>query len=65
MSGAMLIATSIFFLGNNHVLPEILRQDYFLLTPIFTVVAFMLFATLQLCNFATLRFSRIKLHLKK
>tara|TARA_R110001592_G_scaffold359870_1_gene667305 strand:+ start:434 stop:1102 length:669 start_codon:yes stop_codon:yes gene_type:complete len=42
MCSTMLIATTIFFLGNNHVLPEFLRGTPILLIPILTVAAFTL-----------------------
>lgn len=42
MCSTMLIATTIFFLGNNHVLPELLRSTPILLIPILTVAVFML-----------------------
>lgn len=43
MCSSMLIAVTIFFLGNNHVLPEALRQPVFLLTPIVAVILLMVF----------------------
>jgi uncharacterized membrane protein len=43
MSSAMLIAVSIFFLGNNSVLPDVLRNVYFLFSPIVFVILYMLF----------------------
>lgn len=43
MCSSMLIAVTIFFLGNNHVLPEALRVPAFLLTPIFVVILLMVF----------------------
>ncbi len=43
MLSAMIIAVTIFFLGNNWVLPDILRMEVFLITPIVVVVASMVF----------------------
>ena len=43
MCFSMFIASAIFFLGNNHVLPEMLRHPYILNTPIIAVLAAMLF----------------------
>lgn len=43
MCSSMLIAVTIFFLGNNHVLPEALRKPVFLLTPIVAVILLMVF----------------------
>lgn len=42
MCSAMLIATTVFFLGNNHVLPESMRTVPILVTPIILVCMFML-----------------------
>lgn len=41
MGSTMLITTTIFFLGNNHVLPEFLRSTPMLIIPILTVAGFM------------------------
>lgn len=43
MCASMLIATSVFFLGNNHVLPAPWRTAPLLLSPIITVALAMLF----------------------
>ena len=40
---SLFIAVTIFFLGNNHVLPEILRTPLFLISPIVAVLALMVF----------------------
>jgi len=38
---ALFIATTIFFGGNSHILPEVLRTELILMTPIVTVLMFM------------------------
>lgn len=43
MNFSLLIATTIFFTGNSHILPEALRTDLLLGLPIYTVIAFMVF----------------------
>lgn len=43
MCSSMLIAVIIFFLGNNHVLPEALHKPVLLLTPIVAVILLMVF----------------------
>lgn len=43
VGSSMLIATIVFFLGNNHVLPESFRTVPILLTPIITVLVVTLF----------------------
>lgn len=47
MSFSMLIATTIFFQGNSHVLPEILRNEIVLTSPIVLVIGFMVFWLLR------------------
>jgi len=41
MHFALLIATTIFFGGNSHILPKALRTELILITPIVTVLIFM------------------------
>lgn len=43
VGSSMLLATTVFFLGNNHVLPESMRTVTVLLTPIFSVIVITLF----------------------
>lgn len=43
MSSSMLIAVTIFFLGNNEVLPKFLRNPYLLIVPIILVLVSMVF----------------------
>jgi uncharacterized membrane protein len=43
MGFSFFLATGIFFFGNNHVLPEVLRSPWFLALPVLAVVVWTLF----------------------
>lgn len=53
MGFSFFLATGIFFLGNNHVLPEILRVTAILVTPILAVVIWTLYYAVK-TRFSTL-----------
>lgn len=48
MGGALLIPIVIFFFGNNHVLPNVLRNAFFLMLPVVLVVLITLFYQIKL-----------------
>jgi uncharacterized membrane protein len=52
---ALFIATTIFFGGNSHILPEALRTDFILMVPIVTVLIFMFgwLVYVKVCNKAS------------
>ena len=57
MGFSFFLATGIFFLGNNHVLPEILRAPVILVTPILAVVIWTLYYAVK-ARFSTLGLTR-------